>query len=92
MALLCDVPELAAPSEPAPDEADVARCLEKAARLVQNYADAVGPAGLTALLASIEEDPNPAAEQALALAKTAAEQTKILRDEVARFLSTTTVS
>jgi len=89
MSLPSDVPELAIPSQPAADEAEVARCLEEAARMVQNFADAGGPAALVALLATAERDPGPAAEQALGLAKTVTKQTETLYGEVARFLSTT---
>ncbi len=89
MSLPSDVPELATPSEAAADEAEVARCLEEAARMVQNFADAGGPAALVALLATAEQDPGPAAEQALGLAKTVTQQTETRYGEVARFLSTT---
>ncbi len=89
MLLPSDVPELATPSEAAADEAEVARCLEEAARMVQNFADAGGAAALVALLATAEEDPGPAAERALGLAKTVTAQTETLHDEVTRFLTTT---
>ncbi len=92
MSLPSDVPELATPSEAAADEADVARCLDEAARMVQNFADAGGPAALVALLATAEQDPGLAAEQALGLAKTVTKQTETLYGEVARFLSTTQAS
>jgi hypothetical protein len=83
------VPELAAPGESAADEAEAIRCLEDAARMVQNFAGAGGPAALVALLASAEEDPGEAAERALGLAKTVTQQTETLHDEVERFLSIT---
>ncbi len=89
MSLPSDVPELATPSQTAADEAEVARCLEEAARMVQNFADAGGPAALVALLAATEADPGPAAERALGLAKTVAKQTETLHGEVTRFLTTT---
>ncbi|MCH8924752.1 MAG: hypothetical protein IH924_01285 [Proteobacteria bacterium] len=92
MSLPSDVPELATPSEAAADEAEVARCLEEAARMVQNFADAGGTAALVALLATAEEDPGPAAERALGLAKTVTKQTETLHGEVARFLTTTQAS
>ncbi len=88
MSLPSDVPELATPSQAAADEAEVARCLEEAARMVQNFADAGGTAALVTLLA-IAEDPGPAAERALGLAKTVTKQTETLHGEVARFLTTT---
>ncbi len=89
MSLPSDVPELATPSQAAADEAEVARCLEEAARMVQNFADAGGQAALVALLATAVEDPGPAAERALGLAKTVTKQTETLHGEVARFLTTT---
>ena len=91
MSLPSDVPELATPSEAAADEAEVARCLEEAARMVQNFADAGGTAALVALLATAE-DPGPAAERALGLAKTVTKQTGTLHGEVERFLTTTQAS
>ncbi len=89
MSLPSDVPELATPSEAAADEAELVRCLEEAARMVQNFADAGGAAALMALLAAAEEDPGPAAERALGLAKTVTKQTETLHGEVACFLTTT---
>ncbi len=89
MPLPSDVPELATPGQAAADEAEVARWLEEAARMVQSFADAGGPAALVALLAAAEADPGPAAERALGLAKTVTKQTETLYGEVARFLSTT---
>jgi hypothetical protein len=89
MSLPGDVPELAVPREATTDEAEAARCLEEAARLVQNFTDAGAPAALVALLAATEESPGLAAEQALGLAKTVTQQTETLHDEVTRFLSTT---
>ncbi len=89
MSLPSDVPELATPGQAAADETEVARCLEEAARMVQSFADAGGPAALVALLAAAEEDPGPAAERALGLAKTVTKQTETLYGEVARFLTTT---
>ncbi len=92
MSLPSDVPELATPNEAAADDAEVARCLEEAARAVQNFANAGGQATLVALLATAEEDPGPTAERALGLAKTVTKQTETLYGEVARFLSTTQAS
>jgi len=88
MLLPSDVPELTIPSQAAADAAEVARCLEEAARMVQNFADAGGTAALVALLAT-PEDPGPAAERALGLAKAVTEQTETLHGEVTRFLMTT---
>ncbi len=84
-----DVPELAIPSEAPADEAEASRCLEEAARMVQDFAAAGAPAALTALLPAAEEPPSRGVEQALSLAKTVTQQTRTLHDEVARFLATT---
>ncbi len=89
MSLPSDVPELATPGQAAADEAEVARGLEEAARMVQSFADSGGPATLVALFAAAEEDPSPAAERALGLAKTVTKQTETLHGEVVRFLTTT---
>ncbi len=82
-----DVPELATPQNAAVDEAEAARFLEKAARMVQEFAAAGGPGALNALLAMSEEAPAETAEHALQLAETVTAQTTTLHGEVARFLS-----
>ena len=84
-----DVPALTTPSEAAADAAEVTRCLEEAARMVQNFAGAGAPATLVALLAAAEENPGPSAERALGLAKTVTKQTQTLHTGVERFLATT---
>jgi hypothetical protein len=84
-----DVPELANPTESAADAADAARCLEEAARMVQDFAAAGAPAALAALLASAEDDPGASVEQMLGLARTVTEQAETLHGEVTRFLTTT---
>ncbi len=89
MSLPSDVPELATPSADAADAAEVARCLEEAARTVQNFADTGGQEALAALIATAEEDPGPAVEQALELATAVTERTETLYGEVTRFLATT---
>ncbi len=84
-----DVPELASPIESAADEADAARCLEEAARMVQDFAAAGAPAALVALLACVEADPGASTERALGLARTVTEQAETLQGEVRRFLMST---
>ncbi len=90
MSLPSDVPALTTPSDAAADDAaEVTRCLEEAARMVQDFAGAGAPATLVALIAAAEESPGPSAEGALGLAKTVTEQTQTLYAEVERFLATT---
>ena len=60
MLLPSDVPELVTPSEAAADEAEVARCPEEAARVVQNFADAGGSAALCRLHAAAGAGPGGA--------------------------------
>ena len=84
-----DVPELATPQDAAVDEAEAARYLEEAVRMVQEFSAAGAPDALNALLAVAEEAPAEAAEHALQLATTVTAQTTTLHGEVARFLSAT---
>ncbi len=89
MSMSSDVPELATPQGAELDEAAAARCLEQAARMVQEFSAAGAPGALNALLAAAEEAPAEAAEHALQLATTVTAQTTTLHGEVARFLSAT---
>lgn len=89
MSMPSDVPELAAPSDAALDKAEATRCLEEAARLVQQFSAAGAIGALDALLATAEAPPAEAAERALKLAETAATQTTTLHAEVTNFLSVT---
>ncbi len=89
MSMPSDVPELAIPQDAAVDEAEAARYLEEAARMVQEFAAAGGPGALNALLAISQEAPAVAAERALQLATTMTAQTTTMHGEVARFLSVT---
>ena len=89
MSMPSDVPELAVPQGAAVDEAEAARSLEAAARMVQEFSAASGPSALSALLAVAEEVPAEAAEHGLQLATIVTAQTTTLHDEVARFLSVT---
>ncbi|MHA1152051.1 MAG: hypothetical protein ACTSQ7_05175 [Alphaproteobacteria bacterium] len=84
-----DVPELTVPQDADVDEAEAARCLEAAARMVQEFSAVGGPGALNALLAVAEEVTAGAAEHALQLADSVVGQTTTLHDEVARFLSVT---
>ena len=89
MSMPSDVPELATPQDAAVDEAEAARCLDEAARMVQEFSAAGAPDALNTLLAVAEEAPAEAAEHALQLATTVTAQTTTLHGEVARFLSIT---
>jgi hypothetical protein len=89
MSMPSDVPELATPQAADVDEAEAARCLEQAARVVQEFSAASGPGALSALLAVAQEAPAEAAEHALQLATAVTAQTTTLHGEVARFLSVT---
>ncbi len=84
-----DVPELAIPQDVAVDEVEAARCLEVAARMVQEFSAASGPDALNALLGVATETPGEAAEDALQLAESVAHRTVTLHNEVTRFLSLT---
>ncbi len=89
MTMSSDVPELATPQAAEIDEAEAARCLEQAARMVQEFSAASGPGALNDLLAVAGEAPAEAVEHALQLAASVTEQTTTLHGEVARFLSVT---
>jgi histidinol-phosphate/aromatic aminotransferase/cobyric acid decarboxylase-like protein len=84
-----EVPELAAPQDAEDEEAEAARCLEEASRMVQEFSAAGGTGALNALLAVAEGAPAEATAQALQLAGIVTAQTETLQDEVARFLSVT---
>ncbi len=89
MSMPRDVPELATPGDAAVDEAEATRCLEAAARMVQEFSAAGASGALDALLAIAEEAPAEAVERALELAETVVDKTTTLHGEVARFLSVT---
>ena len=63
------------------------RCLEHAAKLVQNFADDSAPGALDALLSLGENDARQDAQRALRMARSVTKQTKVLHTEVDRFLS-----
>ena len=85
MSMPSDVPKLAIPGEAAVDEAEATRCLEEAARMVQEFSAAGAPGALDALLAAAKEAPAEAVERALELAETVTTQTATLHGEIARF-------
>ena len=89
MSMSSDVPELATPHSAELDEAEAARCLEQAARVVQEFSAVSGPSALSDLLAVAGEAPAEAVEHALELATSVTAQTATLHGEVARFLSIT---
>ncbi len=84
-----DVPKLTIPQDDTVDEAEAARCLEAAAKMVQEFSAAGAPGALKALLAVATEAPAEAATHAVQLAGSVIGQTTTLHDEVARFLSAT---
>ena len=84
-----DVPELIIPQDVAVDEAEAARCLEVAAKMVQEFSATGAPSALKSLLAVATETPAEAAEHAAQLANSVIGQTTTLHDEVTRFLSMT---
>ena len=87
-----NVPELVVPQTEAADEAEISRCLEGAADLVQDFADLGAISALDTLLAAAG-DSAPAtldrAKSARAVAAAALQQTATLDDEVDRFFSLT---
>ena len=89
MSMPSDVPELAAPHGAEDDEAETIRCLEEAARMVQEFSAAGAPDSLNALLAATQGTPGEAAAQALELAGTVSKLTATLHGEVAHFLTAT---
>ena len=84
-----DVPEFTIPQDEPVDEAEAARCLESAARMVQEFSGTGATGALKALLAVATEAPAEAATHAVQLAGSVIGQTTTLHDEVTRFLSVT---
>jgi hypothetical protein len=74
------------PQDVAVDEAEAARCLEVAAKMVQEFSAAGAPSALKSLLAVATETPAEAAEHAVQLANSVIDQTATLHEEVSRFL------
>ena len=69
MSVPSNIPELAVPKTAADDAAEFERCLEHAAKLVQNFADDSAPGALDALLSLGEESPRHNAQRALRMAQ-----------------------
>lgn len=89
MPLPNNVPELVAPQTDTADEAEISRCLEGAADLVQGFADLGAMSALDALLAAAEDTTPAGTDGARLVAATALKQTETLHDEVDRFFSLT---
>jgi hypothetical protein len=90
MSLPSNVPELAVPQSDAVDEAEISRCLESAAELVQGFADRGALSALDAILPTNGESPAADADRVKQAATMALQQTATLHDEVSRFLTMTT--
>ena len=92
MSLPSNVPELVVPQTDAADEAEISRCLEGAADLVQDFADLGAISALDALLAAADDSAPAAldsADSVRVVAAAALQQTATLHDEVGRFFSLT---
>ena len=89
MSTTSDVLELTIPQDDVIDEAEAARCLEVAARMVQEFSAAGASNALKTLLAVATEAPATAAERAVQLAESVIDQTTTLHNEVRRYLSVT---
>jgi hypothetical protein len=89
MSLPSNVPELAIPQNDAADEAEISRCLEGAAELVQNFADLGAISALDAVLAAAGDAASTGTDSARLAAAAALTQTTTLHDEVSRFFSLT---
>ncbi len=89
MSLPSNVPELAVPQTDAADEAEISRCLDGAAELVQDFADLGAINALDALLAAADDTIAAGTDSARQVAAIALQQTTTLYEEVGRFLSMT---
>ncbi len=89
MSLPSNVPELAVPQSDAVDEAEISRCLESAAVLVQGFAERGAVSALDAILAISGDVVPSACDRARLAAAAVLQQTVTLQDEVSRFLSLT---
>jgi len=89
MSIPRDVPELTFPQDVAIDEVEAARCLDVAARMVQEFSAASASGALKGLLAAATEAPATAAGHAAQLAESVIGQTTTLHNEVRRYLSMT---
>lgn len=89
MSLPSNVPELVVPQTDAADEAEISRCLEGAAELVQGFAERGAISALDLMLAAGSDSAPGASDQARQAAAAVLQQTATLQDEVSRFLSLT---
>ncbi len=89
MSLPSNVPELAVPQTDAADEAEISRCLDGAAELVQDFAVLGATSALDALLAAADDTIAAGTDSARQVAANALQQTTTLHEEVGRFLSMT---
>jgi len=89
MSLPSNVPELEAPQTGAVDEAEIGRCIESAAEIVQGFAERGVLSALDAILATKGKSLLAGADQARLTAALVMQQTATLHDEVSRFLSLT---
>ncbi|MHA1601193.1 MAG: hypothetical protein ACTSW2_10230, partial [Alphaproteobacteria bacterium] len=71
------------------DEAEINRCLERAAELVQGFADRGAISALDTVLATTGEPTPAGSDPARLVAAIVLQQTETLHDEVGRFLSLT---
>ena len=89
MSLPSNVPELAGPAADTVDEAEINRCLESAACLVQGFAERGAVAALDALLAAAGAGAPADPTRARQIAAGVLQQTATLQEEVGRFLAMT---
>jgi len=83
------VPELAGPQADVVDAAEISRCLETAAALVQGFAERCTISALDALLAAAGDGSASDPDRARLIAGGVLQQTATLHEEVGRFLSLT---
>jgi hypothetical protein len=89
MSVSSNVPELAVPHADIVDAAEISRCLETAAVLVQSFAERCTVGALDALLAAAGDGPAIGLDRAHQIADGVLQQTVTLHEEVGRFLSLT---
>ena len=84
-----NIPGLAVPQSDAADEAEMHRCIERAAEVIEDFADRGAISALDTVLATMGE-PTPAGSDPVRLtAALVLHQTETLHEEVGRFLSLT---
>ena len=89
MSLSSNVPELAVPQADIADAAEIGRCQETAAALVQGFAERCTVSALDALLAAAGDGKASGTDRARQIADSIQQQTATLHEEVGRFLSLT---